>query len=265
MVRKNHILLTVFCLSLVCAQCLFANDLNQQPTKQELAHRNKKKKQSECRCYIRIIDAKDGSSVTNAHISIEKFGDFTTDSLGRACLKRPIDGKYTFTFQKEGYVTATYQFEIMGMVIPMCRYSVCRVMPDEGFTLTLDWDKDPSDLDLHLVKHSGYHITFRNPKVVTAEVALLQRDDYRGYGPETITVNELDKDAIYTIYVHDFTHQYAKRTFNLSYSRAIVRLYYNNQLKNEFRVPIFKMGNKWTVFQFRKGEISIVNKFSDSR
>lgn len=225
---------------------------------------NKKKYEHEHKCFLKFVDAKSGVAVVNADVQIESLGNFLSDSLGRVYITKPKSGNYKFHFTKSGYVSADYEFEIMGSLAVSNHFSVCPYGHSSTFYFVLDWDKSPADLDIHLLKTNGYHVNFRNPKIVTEEVALLVKDGFHGYGPETITLNKIDKNATYVCYIHDFTHQYSKRSFALSYSRAIVRVYSDNQLVYTYKVPSFHVGNKWTVFQIKKGTFNTLNRFSYS-
>ncbi len=61
--------------------------------------------------------------------------------------------------------------------------------------IILDWDKSPNDLDAHLVKDGDYHISYRNKRVADDGAAQLDRDDMNGYGPETITINNVESNS----------------------------------------------------------------------
>jgi hypothetical protein len=224
----------------------------------------KKKSENDFKCFLKFVDARKGNAIINAKVSIDRFGDFTTDSLGKVYIHKPVGGKYSFSFSKDGYVSANYDFEIIGTTAVANHFSVCPLSSSNIIFFVLDWEKSPADLDLHLLKTNGYHLNFRNPKIVSGEVALLVKDDFHGYGPETITLNRLDNNAVYYCYVHDFSHQYSKRSLAMSYSRAVVRVYVNNELAYTYKVPPFHAGNKWTVFQIKKGTFNVMNKFTDS-
>jgi hypothetical protein len=257
MTRKLIVLAALF-LSFVP----FCDNLQAQHSKSIAQLR--KKAENETKCFLKFVDAKKGAAIINAHVSIERFGDFTTDSLGKVYIHKPVGGKYSFSFTKDGYVSAQYEFEIIGSTAVANHFSVCPLSTSNIIYFVLDWEKSPADLDLHLLKTNGYHVNFRNPKIVSGEVALLVKDDFHGYGPETITLSRLDNNAVYYCYVHDFSHQYSKRSLTLSYSRAVVRVYVNNELAYSYKVPPLHAGNKWTVFQIKKGVFNVMNKFTDS-
>lgn len=212
---------------------------------------------------IRFFDAKTGNAVNEALVSIEGVGDFTSDLQGRVLIDKQKDGKYAFRFKKNGYVPAVYEFEVIAETIFFNRFSVCPVTELGALRIILDWDRSPADLDLHLVKEGSYHISYQNSKVVSDVSAQLDRDDRNGYGPETITLNKTDNNATYTCYVHDFTHNSKNHSRDLSRSKAVVRVYNNNELTDTFYILKDHAGNKWSVFQIRHGRIEGIMTMGD--
>lgn len=204
---------------------------------------------------IRFFDAKTGNAVNDALVAIEGVGDFTTDLKGRVLIDKLKDGKYAFRFKKDGYVSAIYTFEVIAETIFFNRFSVCPVTELGALRIILDWDRSPADLDLHLVKEERYHISYQNSKAAGDGSAQLDRDDRDAYGPETITLNKTDNKATYTCYVHDFSHSSKNHSRDLSRSKAVVRVYNNNELTDTFFVLKDRTGNKWSVFQIRQGKV----------
>ncbi|MBK6681726.1 MAG: hypothetical protein IPG53_17880 [Ignavibacteriales bacterium] len=87
--------------------------------------------------------------------------------------------------------------EVMAGTIIRNRYSISPKMPLGYLRVVLDWGDSPRDLDAHLVKTNGYHISYRNMMVSADGVAKLDRDDLDGQGPETITATSIDKNGEY--------------------------------------------------------------------
>lgn len=212
---------------------------------------------------LRFFDANTGDPVSDAKITIEGVGNFTSDLSGKVLFDKQKDGKYTFQFIKKGYVSANYEFEIITETLFFNRYSVCPITELGALRIVLDWDKSPADLDLHLVKEGSYHISYHNSITTSDGSAQLDRDDQNGYGPETITINRTDNNAIYTCYVFDFTNRTKNHSFNLSRSKAVVRVYNNNVLTDTFYIPRDVAGNKWSVFQIRLGGVEDIMRVGD--
>ena len=212
---------------------------------------------------LRFFDAKTGNAVSDAKVSIQGVGEFTTDLTGKVLFDKLKDAKYAFKFIKNGYITAVYEFEVVAETIFFNRFSVCPRTELGALRIVLDWDKSPADLDLHLVKQGSYHISYHNTISSGDGSAQLDRDDQDGYGAETVTINRTDNNATYTCYVHDFTHSVKNNSRYLSKSKAVVRVYNNNELTDTFYIPRDDAGNKWSVFQIVRGNIVADMRVSD--
>jgi len=113
----------------------------------------------------------------------------------------------------------------------------------------------PSDLDSHMTKvkngYSIYHIYYGNKSV---SEGTLDTDDMSSYGPETITLNnmEISEDTQYHYYVYNYS---GYSSSGLSDSNAKVEIYYGNQTYTAY-VPSGS-GHSWKVFDINDGQISI--------
>jgi uncharacterized protein YfaP (DUF2135 family) len=78
-----------------------------------------------------------------------------------------------------------------------------------------------------------------------------------GYGPETITIKDLETVGIYKYYVADYTDclQNDFTSKNMSYSNATVRIYTEEGLYTSFSVPTNREGVIWEVFEIRNGKV----------
>ena len=125
----------------------------------------------------------------------------------------------------------------------------------------MDWSDEPDDLDAHLVKQGGYHISYRHMKTSEDGRARLDRDDRNGNGPETITVNRIDESSSYVYRVHDYSNRNDGNSEELSdESGATVRVYDETQLLNEYRIDTGEEGTTWTVFRIDDGQIFQVDE-----
>ena len=121
--------------------------------------------------------------------------------------------------------------------------------------IVLDWGQRPADLDLHLEKEGGYHISYWDMHNAADGSVTLDRDDRDGFGPETITIMETDLRSVYRVYVHDYTNGGSSSSTELSRSYAAIRVYGRNGLLRSFYVPENRRGNMWEVFRIVNGEI----------
>lgn len=209
---------------------------------------------------LRFINALTGDYVQGADVTIGG-NPYTTDHEGRVFFKANIeDGLVAVTFKKEGFITSEFDIEIMLGSVWQNRISVSPDMRPESIRIVLDWNRRPRDLDAHLIKEGGYHISYRNKLASEDGAAQLDRDDTNGEGPETITINRVDREGIYRYVVHNFSDSGNSRSKDLSNrSRATVRIYGDNRLMETHRITEDRRGTKWTVFQIRDGNLEVVN------
>ncbi len=158
-------------------------------------------------------------------------------------------------FSKEGFIPENNKFEVIAGTIFRNRFTVSPAIEMGSIRIVLDWDKKPEDLDAHFVKEGDYHISFQNMKASDDGKARLDRDDRDGYGPETITVKDIDENAEYTFYVKDFSNKDAKNSKQLSKSKAMVKIYGDGKLLNIWQLNEKQKGNAWVVFNIQNGKI----------
>ncbi|MCC7430113.1 hypothetical protein IT568_04640 [bacterium] len=210
---------------------------------------------------LRFFNALNGQEIDNAKVEILNE-IYTTDFEGKISFPVPEeDGTYGFSFKKDGFITSNFKIEIDGgTIFSNNRFSISPLLDLEHLRIVLDWDKNPDDLDAHFVKENGYHISYRRKKTSADGTAKLDRDDRDGYGPETITIKEIDKNASYSYYVHDYSNKENSNSQKLSDSKANVKVYGNGMLLNVFEVPKLQKGLVWEVFKIENGKISGVNQ-----
>lgn len=209
---------------------------------------------------LRFSDAQTGNPVANAAVTITNIGNFKTDPLG--IVRFPIpksDGTYTVHVECKGYITVDFPIEIEAKTIFFNRFSLSKKMPIGQLRVVLDWSKRPADLDAHFVKSGDYHISYHNMTVSNDGIARLDRDDRDGYGPETITIKNIDNNGNYRFYVHDYSNRNHPNADRLSNSMANVKVYGNNKLLKTFEVPTDTEGDFWQVFTITHGHINAVN------
>jgi hypothetical protein len=209
---------------------------------------------------LRFFDALSGNPVDEALITIAGLGEYTTDGLGRVKFETPAeDGKYPFQFKKEGYIRAIYSFELIVGTVFYNRFTVSPIIDLGTIRLVLEWENRPDDLDLHLQKTGGYHISYRTMTASSDGMARLDRDAMNGYGPETITVKDVDDKAEYICYVHDFSNADYPRSKALSRAKARILVYGEGKLLQIFLIDEVQRGNQWNVFRLVNGQFITEN------
>ena len=204
---------------------------------------------------LRFFNAENGEPVSDASINIQDFQALTTDLEGKIRFAKQPDGIYPFAFEKEGFIPESNKFEVVAQTIFRNRFTVSPVLSVGAIRIVLDWDKKPEDLDAHFVKEGDYHISYREKLSSADGKAVLDRDDRDGFGPETITVKDIDEIAEYNYYVKDFTNQKSKNSKALSKSNAMVKLYGEGKLLNIWQLSEKQKGNAWMVFSIQNGKL----------
>jgi hypothetical protein len=125
--------------------------------------------------------------------------------------------------------------------------------------IVLKWGAFPRDLDAHFVKENGYHISYKKKHFNVDGSATLDHDDRDGYGPETITINNIDTNATYLFFVRDYSDRRNSNSNALARSGATVKVYTTTtDIPIVYNVPLDLNGNIWKVFKIVNGVI--VNK-----
>jgi len=177
-----------------------------------------------------LKDAVTCKPISNAKFFIGTVG-FQADKNGLVTVPLPpedMDKTLPITIKKDGYITADENVMVWGGSYWNNLFLMSKELPIESVRIALSWSDKPSDLDLHL-KSNNYHISFRKTKNI-AHTAKLDRDAMRGYGPETITVDKLDKNDTYRILVNRFSSK-----GNID-NKTKVRVYLNNKLDKIVRL-----------------------------
>lgn len=212
---------------------------------------------------LRFINAENGEPVPDADIEIKDIGSFTSDMTGKVLIDLPKDGNYALSFAKEGFIPAIYPFEIVAGTLFSNRFSVSPEIEIGAIRIVLEWGRHPNDLDGHFIKEGDYHISYHDMHDSRDGSAKLDRDDRKGFGPETITVKDIDEDATYTYYVKNYTDRNSPRSKALSKSNATVRIYGDNQLMGTYAVPEKVKGTTWMVFNIIGGKIRNIEEIGN--
>lgn len=211
---------------------------------------------SDGKLVLRFYDAVTLLPVSNAEVAIMEIGEFTTNPDGTVVFDKPVtDKRITFSFKADNYISFTDQFEVVAATIFSNRYFVSPKLDIGSVRIVLEWAGKPADLDLHLIKQNEYHISYRDKKMSADGKAQLDRDAQNGYGPETITLSNLDEQASYSCYVQDYTNRNNPKSKQLSKSEARVKLYMDGELAQSFKITQKQQGNRWNLFEIINGKL----------
>ena len=137
----------------------------------------------------------------------------------------------------------------------------------DDLKIVLTWSDLPRDLDSHLYTSKGNHIYYSNKYEYGYDDSNeykkfidLVIDDTSGWGPETTTIYEYTP-GVYTFKVNDYTNRWDSNSYELSQSRAVVKVYKGDQELQTFVVPTEKKGTVWNVFSYdtRTDTITSIN------
>ena len=211
---------------------------------------------------LRFFDALTGEPINGATVTVQNMEPIETDSEGKARFPIPKDdGILKVHFECAGYITSDFKAEVVAGTFFFNRFSVSPMLDLKDVRIVLDWDQSPADLDAHFVKENGYHISYRNTRILADGSGELDLDDMDGYGPETITIRNIDDLATYNFIVHDYTNRSNPSSSSLSRSKANVKVYGEGKLLYIFQIPQGNKGNKWSVFQIKEGQFIEINRF----
>ena len=214
---------------------------------------------------LRFFDAVTGKPIIKANVEIGDIVNEVTDFEGKIKFEIPEDGNYLINFSHPKYAPSILKLEVVVGTIFNNRFSVSPSMPIGFLRVVLDWVNSPTDLDAHIVKSNDYHISFRNMRVNQDNTALLDRDDLDGYGPETITVKNINQSSQYNYFVHNYSNQNSTASKELSKSKGRVLIFGDNKLLHQVEIGKNMNGKYWNVFKIINGNIEIVNNTSDTQ
>jgi len=182
-------------------------------------------------------DAVSCQPISGAHLQLLGLS-FYTDEKGYVRipankLKTNVFDASTMKVTKDGYCSFSYDVRVNFLI--QQTFLLSKVLPIGKARFILQWNKEPRDLDLHLLGRD-FHISYRDMKKA-AQKANLDRDDTDGYGPETITLDKILDHEPYDVYVHNYSGE-------KSITNAIISVYKDNQLDKILSLPTI---NKRTV------------------
>lgn len=203
--------------------------------------------------FLLITDSDNGNPVPDADVNIDQKWDVKSSSEGKAPLPREVeDGEHSVTVTKEGeYVATSGNFTLEnGKVASAPQISIPKAVDYERIKIVLDWGEYPADLDSHIFS-KNYHVYY--PNQIDGNLSL-DHDDTTSYGPETVTIRDIDKNDVYRYFVHNYSDKFDYSSERLSNSNARVQVYFNNELKQTFNIKQGLAGTIWHVFDIVDGD-----------
>ena len=214
-----------------------------------------------------VLNAMTSEGVEAANISLEAQGD----SSHSANIKTEMDGSfsieleadtYNITISAENYEEETFEFTIEeNSNYSGEQFTISPELAAGSARIVLEWNAQHQDLDSYLWgntdKGDDLYVNFRKRTCEGRDglLAELDVDDTNGYGPETITLNDLN--GVYTYSVVDY-----RTTGTLQQYGATVKVYLPGKSAQTVITldPNAGVENVWEVFELDHGELKILNR-----
>ena len=217
----------------------------------------------------KVLNAVDRSPITNALVTIYGYTD-TTNANGDYTILNVGTGNHNAAGSSDGFCPFGAPF-----VIPedyegetfTYNFSMSPVLVAGQTRMVLNWGETPHDLDSHLltpiIGGSTYHVYYSSVgSYAEAPYAKLDTDDTDGYGPETITINQLFSGT-YTYYIKNFNDA----SDGLKNSGAVAQIYSGESCAATIiEVPTDADGSYWHVCNIdgSTGDIMVINQIQNS-
>jgi hypothetical protein len=156
------------------------------------------------------------------------------------------DAQIPITLQKTGYITLASNLEVMVGSVWNNFFLLTKELDPKSIRVVLEWSDKPKDLDLHL-ESNDFHIAYNNMKNYQNK-AKLDIDSRNGYGPETITLDSIEKNKTYKFYLENYSKE--------SRIEGIVKatIYSDNKHKKTIEISPTS-STKVDLFEIKNGKI----------
>ena len=172
----------------------------------------------------RVVNATNNQPIGGAQVCIKGTAQCaTTDASGNYAIADVAAGQYVLATTATGYISVSDQPVTVTAGAPFTQdFALSPELLSGEVRIVLTWGRDPEDLDSHLWQPDGSHIDY-DSKGKNIGGAKLDVDATNGYGPETITISQM-QNGTYTYAVQHFVGDGTLLT-----SGAIVRVYRGSQ------------------------------------
>ncbi|MDH5424240.1 MAG: hypothetical protein OEY29_04490 [Gammaproteobacteria bacterium] len=151
-------------------------------------------------------DAVNCNAIGNATVKLGKLL-YETDSNGYVTLPMTAfieagNIELPMVISKSGYTTINTRLIVAAGTVLNRRMLLSPSLAGSSMRFILQWSEAPKDLDLHL-EGNGFHVSYRNLRA--AGEAILDQDTQSGFGPETITLNNVKQHQHYKLSVVNYS------------------------------------------------------------
>ncbi|WP_457627977.1 carboxypeptidase-like regulatory domain-containing protein [Oceanithermus sp.] len=206
-----------------------------------------------------VVDATTGEGISGAQACLVATGECAlTDVEGAFTLSGLPEGSQTIEVSATGYTTLRQSVSLVNGETTEATFMLNPSLAQGEYRVVLSWGSNPEDLDSHLwvplADGTYYEVYFGDEGTCSSDPwACLDVDDTDGYGPETITIAQM-QGGVYSYAVHWYSG-----TGTWAGSEAVVRLYDADGLVREFSAPndsTYGEDSWWYVFDFENGVVT---------
>lgn len=211
-----------------------------------------------------VIDAITGDGVADAELEFVGQNDPShkekIESGNKGAFSVELDpDTYEVTIVANGYVVEKFEFEMKeDRNYSGEQFVISPELAAGSARIVLEWGAEPQDLDSYLIGESdnsgSVFVSYFNK---VNEAAELDVDDTNGYGPETITLYDLE--GVYRYTVVDY-----RLTYTLQEQGATVKVYLPGKAPEVITIASGAgVENIWEVFELDHGKLNILNRAGD--
>lgn len=207
----------------------------------------------------KVLDASTGNPIPEVEVKFQEDEQKTYTNDSGVWYLEVTPGKKNLVLQKEGYNFTPVQLKVSKDQPTLVEEKNLVGNPklEQGnIRFVLTWGYLPKDLDSHLITPNKEMVYFGNKNPYGAG-ANLDVDDVTSYGPETITITDL-QEGEYIYLVHNYSGYP-----DLTVSDAVVQIYNEQGLLHTITIPQRGNGEWWFVGSWVNDHFVIINEISN--
>ena len=202
-----------------------------------------------------IVNSVNNQPLTSNVIIREGFDNTSGDIVTTGSSTSPISlspGNYTIEVQIDGFETFYNNVSVNSSTPPNQNMVVALspTLSENQIRIVLTWGKSPSDLDSYLKISNGTTISYSNK---TGDGLRLDVDDTSGYGPETITIDNVNNSLVYKYIIYDYSNVSA-----VGVKGCEVNVYTSS---GSYKFIGNKVSRAWEVFNIKNGKVVPINAY----
>lgn len=210
-----------------------------------------------------VIDAVTGDGVEGAQVTFRASGkeDITETTKSDGTFSAELEaGNYEVVIEAEDYTEEEFEITIIkDRTYKGEKYTISPELAKGTARIVLEWGAQPRDLDSYLDgitdKGDSVFVSYwkRAAEVKGKVIADLDNDTTSGYGPETVTIHDLNGN--YTFSVADY-----RRTQTMKDLGATVKVYLPGQQPVTIEIdPEGDVKDIWIVCEIDHGKLNVLN------